>query len=98
MSEAEVAKLKEERWVLGKQAVELYPDVSVMPDFSCMTEAERAATAERLRNDELHHERRLVQEGDSRGLAFEAYARFVDFDPKQGGRYFSRYTHGVFGD
>ena len=95
MSEAEVAKLKEERWVLGKQAVELYPDVSVMPDFSCMTEAERAATAERLRSDELDYALSLTQEGEPiRGRSKEAFARnrIVDFDPKQDGRYYNRFT------
>jgi len=94
LSEAEAAKLKEEQALLRKQVGRFGPDVSRRPDFSCMTEAERAAAAERLRNDELHYARRLMQEGNSRGQAMEAFARFVDFDPKQGGRYYSRCSRG----
>ncbi|XP_066363710.1 uncharacterized protein [Miscanthus floridulus] len=94
LSEAEVAKLKEERAALRKQVVQLGLEVSPKPDFSCMTEAERAAAAERLRNDEVSYALRLTQEGDPRGRSMEASARFVDFDPKQGGRYYSRYSRG----
>jgi len=92
LSEAEVAKLKEERAALRKQVVQLGLEVSPKPDFSCMTEAERAAAAERLRNDEVSYALRLTQERDPRGRAMEAFARIVDFDPKQGGRYYTRYT------
>ncbi|CAD6273326.1 unnamed protein product [Miscanthus lutarioriparius] len=94
LSEAEVAKLKEERAALRKQVVQLGLEVSPKPDFSCMTEAERAAAAERLRNDEVSYALRLTQEGDPRGRSMEASARIVDFDPKQGGRYYSRYSRG----
>jgi hypothetical protein len=95
LSEAEAAKLKEEHAFLRKHVVQLGLEVSSpKPDFSCMTEAERAAAAERLRNDELHYARRLSQEGDPRGPGMEACARIVDFDPKQGGLYYSRYSRG----
>jgi hypothetical protein len=94
LSEAEVAKLREERTVLREEVQRLALEMSPRPDFSRMTEAERAAAAERLRSVEVNYARRLTQEGDSRGQAMEASARIVDFDPKQGGRYYSRYTRG----
>ncbi|CAN6204006.1 unnamed protein product [Urochloa humidicola] len=57
-----------------------------------MTEAERAAAAERLRNKELQRAHRLRLEGHPNGRKLEALARIVDFDPKQGGLYYPRYT------
>jgi len=92
LSEAEVAKLKEGRTFLQKEILRLDLEMPPRPDFSGMTEAERAATAERLRRDELSYALRLTQERDPRGRAMEAFARIVDFDPKQGGRYYNRYT------
>ena len=92
LSEAEVAKLKEESTALQKEVQQLALEMSPRPDFSCMTEAKRAAAAERLRNDQLRYACRLTQEGDPRGPGMEAFARIVDFDPKQGGRYYNRYT------
>jgi len=95
LSEAEVAKLKEERSDLQKRANRLHLEMSPRPDFSGMTEAERAATAERLRSDELDYALSLTQEGEPiRGRSKEAFARnrIVDFDPKQDGRYYNRFT------
>ncbi|CAN6181748.1 unnamed protein product [Urochloa humidicola] len=58
-----------------------------------MTEAERAAAAaERLRNKELQRARRLRLEGHPNGRMLEVLAHIVDFDPKQGGLYYPRYT------
>ncbi|CAN6321143.1 unnamed protein product [Urochloa humidicola] len=62
------------------------------PDFSGMTEADRAAEAERLRKEELAEARRLRLAGDPEGLWREGSARLVDFDPKQGGPYICRCT------
>ncbi|CAN6331100.1 unnamed protein product [Urochloa humidicola] len=56
-----------------------------------MTEAERAAEAERLRREALEEARRLETAGDSKGGKWrEAEARILDFDPKRGGIYFNR--------
>ncbi|CAN6223916.1 unnamed protein product [Urochloa humidicola] len=57
-----------------------------------MTEAERAAAAERLRNKELQRARRLRLEGHPNGRMLEVLAHIVDFDPKQGGLYYPRYA------
>ncbi|CAN6353461.1 unnamed protein product [Urochloa humidicola] len=61
------------------------------PDFSGMTEAERAAEAERFRQEALEEARRLETAGDSKSSKWrEAEARILDFDPKRGGIYFNR--------
>ncbi|XP_062180817.1 uncharacterized protein LOC133885166 isoform X2 [Phragmites australis] len=60
-------------------------------DFSGMTEAERAAEAEKRRHKALEEARRLQMEGHPRGRALEALARILDFDPKQEeGVYYNR--------
>ncbi|XP_062234242.1 uncharacterized protein LOC133931387 [Phragmites australis] len=59
-------------------------------DFSGMTESQRAAEAERLRQKALEEARRLQMEGHPRGRAKESLARILDFDPKQEGRYYNR--------
>ncbi|KAL6630617.1 hypothetical protein ACP70R_028468 [Stipagrostis hirtigluma subsp. patula] len=53
-----------------------------VPNFEGMTEAERAAEAERQRE----RARRLAQRARERELE----AAILDFDPKQGGRYYNR--------
>nr|CAB3463607.1 unnamed protein product [Digitaria exilis] len=59
------------------------------PDFSGMGEAERAAEAERLREEA----RRLTEAGDLEGGRWrEGEARILDFDPKQSGIYMNRCT------
>ena len=60
------------------------------PDFSSMTEAERAAKAERLREEALEKARRLQEAGDPEGRRREAEACILDFDPKQKGIYYNR--------
>ncbi|OEL18466.1 hypothetical protein BAE44_0020515 [Dichanthelium oligosanthes] len=60
------------------------------PDFSGMSEADRAAEAERLRQEALEEARRLKMAGDPSFRARECEARIIDFDPKQEGMYFNR--------
>ncbi|CAN6225632.1 unnamed protein product [Urochloa humidicola] len=60
------------------------------PDFSGMTEAERAAEAERQRQKALQVARRLRLEGHPMGPRQEALAHILDFDPKQRGVYYNR--------
>ena len=59
-------------------------------DFSGMSEAERAAEAERRRQEKLQEARRLQMEGNPLGRRREAEARILDFDPKQRGVYYNR--------
>ncbi|WVZ95755.1 hypothetical protein U9M48_041479 [Paspalum notatum var. saurae] len=88
---AKVAKAKEERqvWFEEFMRLELFH-----PDLSGVTEDERAAEAERLRQEELEEGRRLIEAGDPRGWKLEALGRggVIDFDPKQGGLYYNRFT------
>jgi len=88
---AKVAKVKEERLVLMEEYMRLN---LFQPDFSGVTEAERAAEAARLRQEALEEVRRLLKAGDPRGFGMEALARggVIDFDPKQGGLYYNRFT------
>jgi hypothetical protein len=60
------------------------------PDFSGMTEADRAAEAERLREEAFEEARRLPE--GRRRLEAEARARILDFDPKQGGIYYNSFN------
>ncbi|CAL4889734.1 unnamed protein product [Urochloa decumbens] len=85
------AKVKEEKLALMREYLRLGREKR-SPDFSDMTEADRAAEAERLREEALAEARRLQMAGDREGLWREVSARFVDFDPKQGGRYYTRCT------
>ncbi|CAL4971182.1 unnamed protein product [Urochloa decumbens] len=85
------AKVKEEKLALMREYLRLGREKR-SPDFSGMTEADRAAEAERLREEALAEARRLQMAGDREGLWREVSARFVDFDPKQGGRYYTRCT------
>ncbi|KAF8667113.1 hypothetical protein HU200_053297 [Digitaria exilis] len=63
------------------------------PDFSGMGEAERAAEAERLREEAMEEARRLTEAGDLEGGRWrEGEARILDFDPKQSGIYMNRCT------
>ena len=94
LSEEEMGRLKEEREALREEVQRLALEMSPKPDFSCMTEAERAEAAERVRSVEINYGLRLTHEGDRRGQSIQASARLVDFDPKQGGLYYSRYIHG----
>ncbi|AQK93527.1 hypothetical protein ZEAMMB73_Zm00001d010149 [Zea mays] len=57
-------------------------------DLSGMTEADRAAEAERLREEKLQKARQLQDQGDMSGAReCEGLARIIDFDVKQGGEY-----------
>lgn len=87
--EAKQGKLAEERSALLREYVRLGAEMS-NPDFSGMLEADRAAEAERLRQEFLDEARRLQKVGDPEGFSREASAPFLDFDPKQRGRYFNR--------
>uniref|UniRef100_A0A0A9APL8 Uncharacterized protein n=1 Tax=Arundo donax TaxID=35708 RepID=A0A0A9APL8_ARUDO len=59
-------------------------------EFQVMTEAERAAEAESLRQKALEEARRAQMAGHPLGRRKEALARILDFDPKQRGRYYNR--------
>jgi len=61
------------------------------PDFSCMTESERAAAAERLREKELERAHLLRAQGRPY-VQPEKITSLLDFDPKQGGLYYNRYA------
>ncbi|CAN6237248.1 unnamed protein product [Urochloa humidicola] len=89
--EAKLTKVKEEKAALLREYLRLGREKRA-PDFSGMTEADRAAEAERLRDEAVAEARRLQMAGDPEGLRLEASARFLDFDPKQRGRYYNRYT------
>ncbi|CAN6271560.1 unnamed protein product [Urochloa humidicola] len=89
--EAKLAKVKEEQVALMREYLRLSSEKRP-PDFSGMTEADRAAEAERLRQEAMAEARRLQMAGDPKGLRLEASARFLDFDPKQGGPYNNRFT------
>ncbi|CAN6271557.1 unnamed protein product [Urochloa humidicola] len=85
------AKVKEERLALMREYSRLASEKRA-PDFSGMTEADRAAEAERFRQEAMAEARRLRLAGDPEGLWREGSARLVDFDPKQGGPYINRCT------
>ncbi|CAN6195360.1 unnamed protein product [Urochloa humidicola] len=89
---AKLAEAQEERLRLIRKVQELNREMVKAPDFSGITEAERAAAAERLRKKELQRACRLRLEGHPNGRMLEVLARIVDFDPKQGGLYYPRYT------
>ena len=55
-----------------------------------MRESDRAAEAERLRQEKLQEARRLQMEGNPYGSVLEGLARILDFDPKQGGIYYNK--------
>jgi hypothetical protein len=58
------------------------------PDLSGMTEADRAAETEKLREEKLHKARKLQDQGDMSGAhECQGLARIIDFDVKHGGRY-----------
>ncbi|XP_066364505.1 uncharacterized protein [Miscanthus floridulus] len=96
LSKAELRKkradLEKKRAALSQRYWQVIFETGSKPDFSGMTEAERAEAAEKLRSNQLRYARRLTQDGDTRGRSMEAFARILDFDPKQGGRYYNRYT------
>jgi hypothetical protein len=96
LSKAELRKkradLEKKRAALSQRYWQVIFETGSKPDFSGMTEAERAEAAEKLRSNQLRYARRRTEEGDPRGRTMEAFARIVDFDPKQGGRYYNRYT------
>ncbi|CAO2044676.1 unnamed protein product [Urochloa humidicola] len=89
--EAKLAKVQEEKVALLREYLRLGSEKRT-PDFSGMTEADRAAEAERLRQEALAEARCLQMAGDPEGLWQELSARFLDFDPKQGGCYSNRCT------
>jgi hypothetical protein len=70
----------EELLRLGREYVRLASEMRA-PDFSGMTEADRAAEAERVREEALEKARRLQEAGDPEGRRREAEARILDFDP-----------------
>jgi len=89
--EVKLALVMEERDFLVRQYARLSSQMRT-PDFSGMTEADRAAEAERLKQEALEEARRLKMERDhDDSLRQEGWARIVDFDPKQGGLYINRY-------
>ncbi|CAN6199107.1 unnamed protein product [Urochloa humidicola] len=93
MSDAEravkQAEAKEERLAL-LQEYSRFNSVKRAPDFSGMTETERAAEAERQRQKALQEARLLQMEGHPMGPRQEALAHILDFDPKQRGVYYNR--------
>ena len=88
--EAKLALVMEERDFLLRQYVRLSSQIRT-PDFSGMTEPDRAAEAEKLRQEALEEARRLKMEWDPDvGSRHEGWARIIDFDPKQKGLYCTR--------
>jgi len=88
--EVKLALVMEERDFLVRQYARLSSQMRT-PDFSGMTEADRAAEAERLKQEALEEARRLKMEGDhDDSLRQEGWARIIDFDPKQKGLYCTR--------
>jgi hypothetical protein len=85
-----IKDMEEERSCLEREYLRLSSDMRGA-DFSGMTEADRAAEAERLRAEEFHEASRLlVEEGDIVGaLRQQAEACILDFDPKQEGIYYN---------
>ncbi|KAF8667112.1 hypothetical protein HU200_053296 [Digitaria exilis] len=82
--------MEEERAALRRELERLNSELIDL-DFSGMSEAERAAEAERLRRETLEEARRLKEAGDPRFRVMEALARIIDFDPKDDdGMYFNR--------
>jgi hypothetical protein len=91
--EAKKAKFMEEQVPLVREYLRIVREKGA-PDFSGMSEADRAAEAERLRQEALAEARRLQIAGDPEGLWREGAARVLDFDPKQGGTYRNRCYFG----
>ncbi|RLN07850.1 uncharacterized protein C2845_PM11G15410 [Panicum miliaceum] len=88
--EAQLALVMEERVFLLRLYVRLSSQMRT-PNFSGMTEADRVAEAEKLRQEALEEARRLKMEGDpDEGLRHEGWARIIDFDPKRRGFYCTR--------
>ena len=79
----------EELLRLGREYVRLASEMRT-PDFSDMTEADRAAEAERLRKKALEKAHRLQEAGDPEGRRWEAEAHILDFDPKKKGIYYNQ--------
>ncbi|CAL5080773.1 unnamed protein product [Urochloa decumbens] len=93
---AKQAEAQEERLRLIQKHTQHHSEMVSAPDFSGMTESERAVAAERLRDKEMQRARSLRAEGrpSDAPTKLEALARIVDFDPKQGGLYYPRFTFG----
>ncbi|WVZ95714.1 hypothetical protein U9M48_041444 [Paspalum notatum var. saurae] len=89
---AKVAKVKEERLVLMEEYMRLN---LFQPDFSGVTEAERAAEAARLRQEALEEGRRLLKAGDPRGFAPLGPMRFTDALYQSERDYGRRICHAV---
>ncbi|RLM80322.1 hypothetical protein C2845_PM12G03850 [Panicum miliaceum] len=88
--EAKLALVMDERDFLLRLYVRLSSQMRT-PDFSGMTEADRAVEAEKLRQEALEEARCLKMEGDpDEGLRHEGWACIIDFDPKQRGLYYTR--------
>ncbi|GJM94306.1 hypothetical protein PR202_ga10943 [Eleusine coracana subsp. coracana] len=87
--EAKMAQVKEERAVLMREFLRVSSEIRD-PDYSDMSEEERAEEAERLRQEAIEEALRLEMAGDLQGsLEKQCVARIVDFDPKQQGMYFN---------
>lgn len=88
--EEKEAKLKEEQESLTREYLRVASEIK-RPDYSGMSEAERAEEAERLKQEAMEEVRRLEMEGDHDGSLYkQCQARIMDFDPKQGGMYYNR--------
>ncbi|KAK3140970.1 hypothetical protein QOZ80_5AG0408380 [Eleusine coracana subsp. coracana] len=87
--EAKMAQVKEERAVLMREFLRVSSEIRD-PDYSDMSEEERAEEAERLRQEAIEEALRLEMAGDHQGsLEKQCVASIVDFDPKQQGMYFN---------
>ncbi|CAN6336048.1 unnamed protein product [Urochloa humidicola] len=90
MTGDERAKAEEERLLLKREYERLIFEMRD-PDFSGMSEAQRAEEARKLRHEKLEEARRLKEAGDlDGGKRREGEARIIDFDPKQEGMYYNR--------
>jgi hypothetical protein len=87
--EAKEAKFMEQEAPLMREYLHLSSELRP-PDFSGMSEADRAAEAERLRQEALVEARRLQKPGDPEGAWLEGGVCVLDFDPKQEGSYHNR--------
>ncbi|TVU18374.1 hypothetical protein EJB05_34465 [Eragrostis curvula] len=94
--EAKKAAAKEERVALLAEFHRLAPEVDKVPDYSGMSEAERAAEAERMKQQAMEKARSLKLEGNPYFWLQERVAAVVDFDPKQGGRYYNRFHYADY--
>ncbi|KAJ1261098.1 hypothetical protein BS78_09G002200 [Paspalum vaginatum] len=66
------------------------------PDLSAMSESDRAAEVERLRQEKLQEAHRLVYQGNiHRFRELQGMARIIDFDPKQRGMYYNSVSYVV---